>query len=463
MAEKVVEELDPILKPKSIALIGASHDERKWGNVVLKNLIEKGYKGKVYPVNPKIGEIYGIKCYNSILDVKDDVECAYIAIPAPSVPEVLRECGEKGVRGAIIISGGFSETGKNGVDLERELVNIARKYGFRILGPNTMGVYSASMNMNATFTSFVPKPGHIAFVSQSGYFGGQLFSIANMEDIGFSFFVNVGNQSDVQLHEVIEYLLHDENTRVIALYIEGLRDGRRFIEACSKKPIKPIVVYKVGRSPTGARAALSHTASLAGNDRVYDAVFEKVGAIRVQESRHLFECAYALEWQPPAYGNRLGVVSSSGGLCVSLSDLAYELGLEIPVLDEDTRSRIRGMLMSHASEPLNPVDTAGDLRSQVYLNIAEILLDKDYIDIVVVSPTFGLIDSAEALKEEMETVTGFCKIGKKYGKPIILSIVNPSSASARFLKRCGFPVYQTPEQCARAAYALYLFGKRCRG
>lgn len=462
MAERVVEELDPILKPKSIALIGASHDERKWGNVVLKNLIEKGYRGKVYPVNPKIKEVYGIKCYSSILEIREDVECAYIAIPAPSVPDVLKECGRKGVRGAIIISGGFSETGKSGEEMERELVNIARKYGFRILGPNTMGVYSAAMNMNATFTSFAPKPGHIAFVSQSGYFGGQLFSIANMEDIGFSFFVNVGNQSDVKVHEVIEYLLQDENTRVIALYIEGLRDGKRFIEACSKGSLKPIVVYKVGRSQTGARVALSHTASLAGNDRIYDAVFEKIGAIRVLESRHLFECAYALEGQPPAYGNRLGVISSSGGLCVSLSDVAYELGLEIPVLDENTRAKIKSMLMPHASEPWNPIDTAGDLRSQVYLNVAKILLDKEYIDIVVVSPTFGLIDSAETLKEEMETVTGFCKIRKEYEKPIIFSIVNPSGASVKFLKRCGFPVYQTPEQCARAAHALYLFGKRLR-
>lgn len=461
MVERVVEELDPIFKPKAIALIGASREERKWGNVVLRNLIERGYKGKVYPVNPNVRELYGLKCYSSILDVEDDVECAYIAVPAKTVPDVLIEAGEKGVRGVIIVSGGFSETGEGGEGLEKRLLDIARRYGFRILGPNTMGVYSAAVNMNATFTSFAPKPGGIAFVSQSGYFGGQLFSIANMEDIGFSVFANVGNQCDIQVHEVIEYLAYEESTRVITLYIEGLRDGRRFVEVCSNvSRRKPVIVYKAGRSPEGARAAISHTASLAGNDKVYEAAFEKAGAVRVSESYHLFEYAHALERQPPAKGKRLGIVSSSGGLCVSLSDAAYELGLEIPALDPSTRTEIRRLLMPHASEPCNPIDTAGDLRNQIYPKIAKILLEKEYINIVIVSPAFGLVDSAEALKEEMETVVEFRRLGNEYGKPMVFSLANPLSPSARFLKRYGFPVYRTPEQCARAAYALYMFGEK---
>lgn len=460
MVEKIVEELNPIFRPKTIALIGASHDERKWGNVVLRNLIERGYKGKVYPVNPNIKEIYGLKCYSSILDINDKIECAYIAIPAKSVQNVLKECGEKGVKGTIIISGGFSETGKSGEDIERGLLNIARKYGFRILGPNTMGVYSASMNMNATFTSFAPKPGNIAFLAQSGYFGGQLFSIANMEDIGFSIFANVGNQCDIQMHEVIEYLFYEENTKVITLYVEGLKDGKRFIEECSKAcKRKPIVVYKAGRSPIGAKAALSHTASLAGNDKIYDAAFEKAGAIRVSESYHLFEYAYALETQPPANGKRLGIVSSSGGFCVSLSDAAYDLGLEIPPLNPITKSEIMKMLMPHANEPYNPIDTAGDLRNQIYPKIAKILLDKEYVDIIIISPTFGLINTIGALKEEKEAVIEFLQLKKEYSKPIIFSLTNIVSPTVKLLKKYRFPVYRTPEQCARAAYALYKFGK----
>ncbi|MEM2073473.1 MAG: CoA-binding protein [Nitrososphaeria archaeon] len=461
MVEKIVEELDPIFKPKTIALIGASREEKKWGNIVLRNLIERGYKGKVYPVNPNIKEIYGLKCYSSILDIKDDIECAYIAIPANLVHNVLKECGEKGVKGVIIISGGFSEIGKSGEEIENGLIHVAKKYGFRILGPNTMGVYSATMNMNATFTAFAPKPGNIAFVSQSGYFGAQLFFAANVEDIGFSIFVNVGNQCDIQVHEVMEYLLYEENTRVITLYIEGLKDGKRFIELCSKvSKQKPVVVYKAGKSPVGAKAALSHTASLAGNDKLYDAAFEKAGAIRVLESFHLFEYAQALEAQHAADGNRLGILSSSGGFCVSLADAAYELGLEIPTLDIDTRKEVKKILMPHASEPYNPIDTAGDLRNQIYSKIAKILLEKEYIDIVIVSPTFGLIDTVEALKEEAETVIEFLKFKKEYNKPLIFSLTNFSSPIVKLLKRYRFPVYRTPEQCARAAYALYMFGKR---
>ncbi|MCX8188725.1 MAG: CoA-binding protein [Nitrososphaeria archaeon] len=463
MVEKIVEELDPIFKPKTIALIGASREERKWGNIVLKNLIGRGYKGKVYLVNPNIKEIYGLKCYNSILDINDDIECAYIAIPANLAQNVLKECGEKGVKGAIIISGGFSEIGKNGEEVEKGLLVIAKRYRFRILGPNTMGVYSAAMNMNATFTSFAPKPGNIAFVSQSGYFGGQLFSAANMEDIGFSIFANVGNQCDIQVHEVIEYLFYEENTKVITLYVEGLEDGKRFIEKCSRvSKHKPIVVYKAGKSPIGARATLSHTASLAGNDKIYDVAFEKAGAIRVSESYHLFEYAHALETQHAANGNRLGIVSSSGGFCVSLSDTAYELGLEIPTIDIDTRKEIKKILMSYTSEPYNPIDTAGDLRNQIYPKIAKILLDKEYIDIVIISPTFGLIDTVEALKEETEALIEFLQLKKEYDKPIIFSLTNFLTPIVKLLKRYRFPVYRTPEQCARAAYALYMFGKSRR-
>jgi len=459
-SERIIKELDPILKPKSIALVGASKEPQKWGNVVLRNLVTRGYKGKVYPVNPNCDEINGMRCYSSLTDIQDDLDCVYIAVPAPIVPNILKQCAEKKVKGVIIISGGFAEKDEEGKKLEEELVNIARKGGFRILGPNTMGVYSGSTNMNATFTSFAPKSGNIAFISQSGYFGGQLFSIANSEDIGFSMFVNVGNQSDIQIHEVIAYLGFEENTKVITLYIEGLKNGKEFIETCreiAKK--KPIIAYKAGKSAIGTRAARSHTASLAGNDQIYDAAFKKAGVIRVSESYHLFECGNALALQPPSKGNRIGIVSSSGGLCVSASDLTNELGLNIPTLDEETRLLVRKFLSPHASEPYNPIDTAGDLRSTIYPQIAEILLGKRYIDALIVAPTFGLVDSTETLNEELDASNRLGELQKKYGKPIIVSLSNPNIKSAKTIKSLGIPIYRTPEQCVRALYSLYEYGQ----
>jgi acetyltransferase len=460
ISKSIVKELDPIFKPKSLALVGASKEPQKWGNVVLKNLVTRGFKGKIYPVNPNCDEIYGIKCFSSIVDIQDDLECVYIAVPALSVLNILKQCVEKKVKGAIIISGGFAEKDELGKKLEEELVSTARKGAFRILGPNTMGVYSGSTNMNATFTSFAPKPGTIAFVSQSGYFGGQLFSIANSEDIGFSMFVNVGNQSDIQIQEVIAYLGFEEHTKVITLYIEGLKNGEEFIETCREiAKEKPIITYKAGKSTIGSRAAKSHTASLAGNDSIYDAAFKKGGVIRVRESYHLFECGNALTLQPPSKGNRIGIVSCSGGLCVSASDLANELGLSIPTLDEETRLKVRKYLSPHASEPYNPIDTAGDLRSIIYPQIAKILLERKYIDALIVSPTFGLVDSAETLNEELDASKRFGELQKEYGKPMIVSLSNPNIESAKFIKNLGIPIYRTPEQCVRALYSLYEYGQ----
>lgn len=439
--------------------------------------LKTGYSGAIYPVNPKGGKILGLRCYQSVLDIPDHVDLAVVTAPAPNTPQLMQECVEKGVKGAVLITAGFAETGNKGKILEDEVVKIARGGGIRFVGPNGMGIWSAAGQLNLCFET-APKPGAIAFVSQSGTFGGYLSEIATARGYGLSKFISIGNQADLTASEYLEYLVEDEETKVIVFYIEGFKDGRRFFQV-AKEAIrkKPIVIYKGGSTRAGARATLSHTASLAGSEEVFEGMCRQAGLIRAQEASHPFEIAEALVGQPLPRGRRVAIVGS-GGQGVVNTDACVSLGLEVPEFDTETVRSLKELLPPHAPPPRNPVDFAGSYRTALEeASITEKLLSLDYIDGVItnvpVNPmlwglkptstgTNGLLPNTS--KVVIPGTDLFVSLPKKYNKPIITlrfrHTDNDSVVDA--LREAGIPIYDTPEQCARAMYALVKYAEAQR-
>ncbi|MBW1683373.1 MAG: CoA-binding protein [Deltaproteobacteria bacterium] len=285
MSSAIINELKPLFEPSSLAVIGASNTVGKWGYMMVSRPIQSGYRGRIYPVNPKEKEILGLKAYPSLRDIPDPVDLAIITIPAQKVPDAIRDCAEKGIRAAIVITAGFAETGPRGKALQDEMVEIARAGGVRVMGPNGMGIWSSAVRMNTAFW-FTPRTGGISFVSQSGTMGGYLLETATNKGYGFNAFLSVGNQADLTMSDYVEYLGHDEATNVIVLYIEGLREGTRFLRT-ARQVIrkKPIIVYKAGRTEQGSRATLSHTASISGADEIFEALCRQSGIIRFSARR----------------------------------------------------------------------------------------------------------------------------------------------------------------------------------
>jgi acetyltransferase len=469
-----MEELDYIFKPKSIAVIGASDTFRKWGYLMVERPLKTGFKGTIYPINPTKPEILGLPTYPSVSAVPGPIDLAVITTPAATVPDVLRDCAEKGIKGAVVISAGFAEVGEEGREIEHDMVEVARSGGIRLVGPNGMGIWSAAGQLSLCFPQ-APKAGPIAFISQSGTFGVAMAQVASNKGYGLSKFISIGNQADLEVSDYLEYLADDEDTKVIVLYLEGLKDGRRFFRVASqviKK--KAIIVYKAGRSAAGARATLSHTASLAGSDKIFDGVSKQIGLLQVDEAFHLFEMAEALVGLPLAKGNRVAILGS-GGQGVVGTDACSALGLELPELDADTASGIAALLPAHAPLARNPVDFAGSSRTAMQeAGIIEKLLALDYIDGVIsnvpVSPQIWdrslKIDRntdslPEPLQVAIEGAKVYASLPKKYNKPVVcLRFVRlEPDVMEGILREGGIPIYDTPEQCARAMYALFHYGQ----
>ncbi len=474
MKRKIAEELDYIFKPRSIAVIGASDTFTKWGYRMVERPLKTGYKGAIYPINPKKREILGLPAYPSVFAVEGDIDLAVMTTPASTIPGLLRECAEKGIRGAVVITAGFSEIGESGRKFENEMMAVARSSGIRLVGPNCMGIWSAAGHLSLCFPQ-APKEGTIAFISQSGTFGVAMAQVASDKGYGLSKFVSIGNQADLEASDYLEYLAEDEDTKVIVLYLEGLKDARRFFDVARqvvKK--KPIVVYKAGRSAAGARATISHTASIAGSEKIFDSMCRQIGLLRVHESFHLFEMAEALIGTPLPSGNRIAILGS-GGQGVVGTDACAALGLELPELDADTISMISALLPPHAPPAKNPVDFAGSSRTAIQeADIIEKLLRLNYIDGVIsnvpVSPQIWdrslKIDLhsdslPEAVKVAVEGAKVYASLPKKYGKPVIcLRFMRMEhDVMEAVLREGGIPIYDTPEQCARAMYALVRYGQ----
>ncbi|MEM1550332.1 MAG: CoA-binding protein, partial [Candidatus Bathyarchaeia archaeon] len=352
--------LNAFFNPKAIAVVGASRDPSKIGHGVLRNLIEGEFSGAIYPINPNADEILGLKCYKSVKDVPGEVDLAVIVVPAKIVPSVLEDCGVKGVKGVVVISAGFGETGREGAQLERELVSICRKYGMRMQGPNCLGIISVQSCMNASFAPATPPPGNIAFVSQSGGVGIAVLNWAIKNEIGLTKFISLGNEADLNAADFIEALGEDEYTKVIGLYIEGVKEGERFIEVArrvSRK--KPIVAIKAGTTSAGMRAVSSHTGSLAGSDIAFSAAFKKAGIIRVNTLEELLTFILAFGSQPLPRGRRVLIVTNGGGPAILATDICEKVGLDLPPLEHNIIEELHKSIPPHASLS-NPVDVLGD-------------------------------------------------------------------------------------------------------
>jgi len=462
MSRKTMEELKALFTPESIAVIGASNVPGKWGNMMVTRPIQSGYRGPIYPINPRENDILGLKAYSSVLDVPGPIDLAIVTIPASKVPAAMEECVEKGVRAAVLISAGFAETGPQGKSLQDEVVRIARKGGIRFMGPNGMGIWSSSVRLNTAFW-FTPESGGISFVSQSGTMGGYLLETANNKGYGFNSFLSVGNQADLSMADYVEYLGDDDSTSVIVLYIEGLRDGPRFLkQARQVVRKKPIIVYKAGRTEGGSRATLSHTASLSGADEVFEAVCRQTGIMRVYDVIHAFDLAEALAKQPLPKGNRVAIVSAGGGHCVVTTDACCGFGLEVPELDRATVGLIEKYLLPHAPSPKNPIDLAADPRPMSVANIVKILAESPLIDAIITMAPVSLRSNEPAfIRELLGSAEILSEIPKRYEKPLIATAMRGDMKGIAFelMKERGIPFYEFPEEAARAMHGLYRYSQ----
>ena len=441
--------LAPLLNPGSIALIGASGDESKWGYKVLHNIIINKYKGKVYPVNPRASEIHGLTCYPDVGAIPGDIDLAVIIIPAAGVMKVVDECGAKKVKTLCVITAGFSETGAQGAALEDELAKKVRGYGMRMLGPNTMGFVNVSISLNLSIVPRMPRPGEISFISQSGALGLALADWSIGAGLGLNCVVSTGNKADVSEADLLEYFEQDPHTWTIGMYIEGLKDGRRFMESAVRVK-KPKLAIKAGVSAAGARAAASHTGSLAGSDAVYDAAFKQCGVIRVEGVEEMFDAAMALSTQPRPRGNHIAILSNGGGAAIMASDACERRHMAVPPLNKHTRAGIARLLPAFASVK-NPVDTVAMSDYELYKNAMETLLaDKDLNCVMVIYVHGGFTDPMEPARAVVDAVKA------KYPKPVVACWMGGQDidAVARMFRESRVPFYPVPERAAEALRTL---------
>jgi len=443
--------LEAFFKPRSIAVIGASREEKKVGHKIFRNLVEFGFHGKLYPINPHATEILGFKCYKSVLDVPSEIDLAVVAVPAKIVPLVAEQCGIKGVKGIIVISAGFSETGREGTHLERRLLNICRKYGMRMQGPNCLGAINTASRMNASFASANPPIGNIAFVSQSGALGSTILNWAIRNDVGFSSFVSLGNEADLSAADFLEALGEDEQTRVIGLYIEGVKDGSHFIKVAEKlTKKKPVVALKAGTTDVGMRAVSSHTGSLAGSDVAFSAAFKKTGILRVATLEELFDLVLAFEEQPLPKGKRVLIVTNGGGPGILTADACEKRGLDLPLLERSIREELQKSLPPHASVN-NPVDVLGDANEERYRIALDAGLRSSEVDgiIVILTP-----QAMTPVKKVAQTIVESRKRAKK---SIIAAFMGleENSSEIRLLRKEGIPNYRFPEATTYVLSRMY--------
>lgn len=450
---KQARSLDPIFSPKSIAVIGASQTEGSVGRAVFNNIIQGGFAGTAYPINLKATSVCGVRAYPSVSDVPGEVDLAVIIVPAAAVPKVVEECGQKGVKGLVIISAGFKEIGKEGAQLEEETAGIARKYSMRIIGPNCLGVVNTDPNirMNTSFASKMPAEGSISFASQSGALCAAILDYARGEKIGFSKFVSMGNKADVNENDLLEFLGGDLRTKVILLYVEDIIDGRKFVEVASRvTEKKPIIAVKAGVTPEGAKAASSHTGALAGSEEAYDAILRQSGVLRVESVIELFDYARAFAEQPLPRGNRVAIITNGGGPGIMATDACVRYGLEVAQFSETTRKRLRAGLPRAASVN-NPVDIIGDAQADRYEVALRAALWDENVDcgLVMLTPQ-AMVD----IRKVAETIVAIVPHSGKTVVGCLMGLVDVSPG-VEVLEHNGIPHYSFPEAAVRSLATLY--------
>ena len=444
-----LEVLNGLLTPKSVAVVGASATPGKIGHTVLVNLKESNYQGGVFPVNPGADEILGFKCYASVLDIQDPVDAAIIVVPAKFVPQVVDECGQKGVKGLIVITSGFSEVGL--VDLENDIVKQAHSYGMRVLGPNIVGVLSNSDNFNGSFAPFLPFNGTASLVSQSGALLIGIDAATYMRGIGFDKLISIGNMSDVNFADTIEWLDQDPNTSCVSLYVEGFKDGRRVIEA-GRKASKPIIALKAGVSAHGAAAAASHTGSLAGAEKIYKSAFAQAGIIQAEDLDNLFDRTLALSLQPPMKGENVLIITNGGGVGVLGTDAAEKYGIPLNFAPKDVQEDLKKYMPDFGSAK-NPVDLTGMAGTDWYHDSVKSAYAHNWVDgLVVLYCETAMTDPLGIAKSIKSAID---ETGIK-DKPVTVSYVGGerSEKAMRWLVENGIPAYSAPDAALNGMAAL---------
>jgi len=442
--------LEPFYCPASVAVIGASRDENKLGHAVLKNLIQYGYEGRIYPINPKAKEILDHQAYPSVLAVTDEIDLAIIVIPDRFVAQVLEECGQKGVEGVIVITAGFREIGGEGIKKEKALVDIVQRYNMRMLGPNCLGIIDTICPLNASFARGMPRQGDIAMMSQSGALLLAILDWALGEEVGFSRFVSLGNKADIDETDLLQLWDEDPYSKVIVAYLEGITDGPRFMEIAQQVTREtPIIAIKAGTSDAGARAVSSHTGTLAGSERAYDAAFRQAGITRADSIEELFDYAHAFAEVPPIKGDRIAIVSNAGGAAIMATDALDRAQLQLASFETET---IR-LLKSHlppGSNALNPVDVRGDADAERYEFALEAVLRDKNVDGVIA------ILVPQAVTKVDETAHVIAGVAEGHDKPVLGCFMGQNTAQIgiEILRDHSIPNYPYPERAVDAMRAM---------
>jgi len=465
--------LYPVFYPKSIAVVGASKDPTKRGFRSIQKLIDDGFPGEIYPVNPREVSILGRIAYPTLAHVPDSIDLALICTPARTLPDVIAQCGARGVKGAVVLAGGFAEAGEEGAELQARMVEEAVRCGVRIVGPNTSGIFNTHAQANIVGFSDL-KRGGIALVSQSGNMALSLVTEAQANGyIGLSIYVGIGNESDIQFHEYLEFLRVDENTQVVIAYIEGLKDGRTFLESLQRiTREKPVVIYKSGRTNAGRKSAQSHTGALAGNYAVSEGVLKQAGAVLARKSDEILSLAETLSLLPPMAGRRVAVLADGGGHATIAADALSEQNLQIATLSDATKARLSAILPSSATIA-NPVDVAGgtDSNPALFAECAAILMADPAVDALLITGLFGGygVRFSHTLTEvELETSRRVASICTESGKPVIVhSLYGSLGADQRprplsIIRELGVPVHDSLELSVRCLEALAAWGEARR-
>ena len=467
--------LETIVDPKSIVFLGASNSIESIGSSQLLNIVRGGYTGKVFPIHKREKTVLGVQAYPTIDSIPEPADLAVVAVPKKEILGVFEECGKRGIRHAIVVTAGYGETGKDGEDSERHLTEAGRRWGIRFIGPNCIGIVNAHKDLNTTWFPAKNRPGNVGIISQSGSYITQMFGYFSKLGLGISKAVSVGNQANIDIADCLEYLGNDSDTRSIALYVEGIKRPRVFLEIAKRiTPKKPIVALYTGGSETGGRAGSSHTGSISGANEIYNGLFKQTGILRAQSISELYDWSLALAQQPLPPNNNMALLTNSGGPAISMADKCYQLGLGVPVFDQKTQEAISKMTLEIAAVG-NPVDIVDWNYDLLFVKLPALMLNLPYIGGLMLYGIFGPVHSrdknrllgdlmnipTDGLEKWLRKACGeFVEIPKALQKPVICSsFTGREDEAIELIQDSNIPVYPSPERAAKAMGALWEYSK----
>jgi len=466
-------DLNNLFNPGSLALVGASATPFKWGSMIPLNILKGNYNGRLFPVNPRLETILGQKCYPSVLDIPQTVDVALITTPAKTVPDIVEQCGQKKIPFLVIISADFSETGPQGAALENRIMDRARHFGMRIVGPNTMGIYSAASQLHALMPPTMPLKGIVSMLSQSGNVGVQMLAWGMDEGVGFNKFVSSGNEGDLNSADYLGYMADDPGTRVILAYMEGMGLNLDLLPVAARaSQKKPVLLFKGGRTDAGGKAAASHSGAIAGSNRIFRSAMHQAGVVEVKTSQAMMDCAKAFSNYPLPRGNRVGILTRGGGWGVITADYCEECGLDVPPPPDAIIKKIDTLLPSYWSRG-NPVDMVAAISNDPFLECLQILSEWDGIDAIIalgaarISTRFPFSEDVSGPQELMDAIDSALKFRKSlqeqpddvlngihnlvatHGKPIVAVSIGPDHLHRATLQDYRVVSYPTPERAVR--------------